>query len=237
MNKIVAIHQPNFFPWLGFFDKLRTADVFILMDNVQYPKKGGSWTNRVRLLVSGRPSWVTMPVKRDYHGYRTIAEIEVDDSVPWRKKLIATLKANYSKASFFAQTMAFLEPLIFFPSSSVSDFNINAITAIASAAGWKDKLILGSSLNAQGSATELLISMTKAVEGTAYLCGGGAGGYQIDGLFDEAGLELIFQEFLHPSYSQCSAGDFVAGLSIVDALMNVGFDAWPALFGGGNSCA
>jgi hypothetical protein len=238
MNKIVAIHQPNFFPWLGFFDKMRRVDVFVLMNNVQFPKKGGSWMNRVRLLVSGKPSWITMPVKRDYHGFRGISEMEIDDSVPWRKKFVATLKANYSKALFFAETMDFLEPLIFFQTSSVSEFNIHAITAIASLAGWEEKLVLGSSLKSEGSATALLISMTKAAGGTAYLCGGGADGYQIDSLFEQALIELLYQNFTHPAYPQCGAEEFAEGLSVIDAMMNTGLDGWRALLEtGGNSRA
>lgn len=231
LNRKVAIHQPNFFPWLGFFDKLRRADMFILMDNVQFPKKGGTWTNRVRLSVSGNPAWVTMPVKRDYHGYRLISEMEIDDSVPWRNKLVANLKCNYSIAPYFDQTMEFLEPLIFFPSSSVSEFNIHTITAIASLAGWEKKLIYGSSLDVQGNATELLISMLKAVGGTAYLCGGGAEGYQIDNKFEEADIQLIYQNFTHPTYLQFGSNEFSAGLSVMDALMYTGLEDWYRLLG------
>ncbi len=225
-RKVVAIHQPNFFPWLGFFDKIRRTDVFILMDNVQFPKKGGGWGNRVQLLVAGSSSWFTMPVKRNYHGYRTIGQMEINNAAPWRKKFVATLQANYGKAPFFAQTMEFLEPLIFFKTSSLSAFNINAITAIASLAGWEKKLIPGTSLKTEGGATELLISMTKAVDGTAYLCGGGAAGYQNDSLFDEAGVELIYQNFRHPLYPQHKVNKFMAGLSIVDVMMNTGLDGW-----------
>lgn len=225
MSKIVAIHQPNFFPWLGFFDKMRHVDTFVLMDNVQFSKSGkGTWINRVRLLVSGKPSWITMPVRRDFHGYRTIADMEIDDSVQWRKKFISSLQANYSKAPFFRQTMNFIEPLIFFQTTSVSEFNINAITAVASLAGWEKKLLLGSSLNARGNATELLISMTKAAGGTSYLCGGGAGGYQVDTMFEDAGLGLIYQNFAHPSYPQHGTGEFAAGLSIIDVFMNKGLN-------------
>ncbi len=150
--------------------------------------------------------------------------MEIDDSVPWRKKLVATLKANYSKAPFFEKTMDFLQPLIFFQTSSVSEFNVNAITKIASLAEWEEKLVLGSLLKSEGNATELLISMTKAVGGTAYLCGGGADGYQVDSLFGAAGVDLIYQTFVHPSYPQCGLSEFEAGLSVVDAMMNVGLD-------------
>ena len=70
-QRLVAIHQPNFLPWLGYFDKLARADVFILLDTVQFPKKAGSWMNRARLLVGGEPSWITVPVVRSYHGLRS----------------------------------------------------------------------------------------------------------------------------------------------------------------------
>ena len=88
MTGLVAIHQPNFLPWLGYFDKLARADVFVLLDDAQFPKKGGTWVNRARLLVSGRPDWVTVPVDRSYHGTRTIIEMQIDDARPWRRKLI-----------------------------------------------------------------------------------------------------------------------------------------------------
>ncbi len=226
-RKVVAIHQPNFFPWLGFFDKIRRADVFIFMDNVQFPSKSrGTVVNGVQICIADRPTRITMPVKKNYHGHRTIAQMEVHDDLPWRTKFVATLQANYGKAPFFAQTMEFLEPLIFFKTSSLSAFNINAITAIASLAGWEKKLILGTSLKTEGNATELLISMTKAVDGTAYLCGGGAAGYQNDSLFDEAGVELVYQNFRHPLYPQHKVNEFMAGLSIVDVMMNTGLDGW-----------
>ena len=67
-SKVVSIHQPNFFPWLGYFEKIVRSDYFIFLDNVQFPKKGGSWTNRVKLIVSGQPKWLTANINRQYHG-------------------------------------------------------------------------------------------------------------------------------------------------------------------------
>ena len=77
VKKVVAIHQPNFFPWLGFFNKVACSDVFILMDNVQFPKKGGSWSNRVQLAINGQAAWVTMPVVRSFHGTRIIKDMQI----------------------------------------------------------------------------------------------------------------------------------------------------------------
>ena len=73
---IVAIHQPNFFPWLGFFDKIARADVFCLLDNVQFPKTGGTWINRVQLWINGKAAWATAPVDRSYSGVRRIREMQ-----------------------------------------------------------------------------------------------------------------------------------------------------------------
>src|ERR1041385_6733376 len=69
-RKLVAIHQPNFFPWLGYFNKIARADIFIVLDNVQFSKTGGTWSNRVRLLLEGWPMWATLPVERSFHGVR-----------------------------------------------------------------------------------------------------------------------------------------------------------------------
>jgi len=67
-GRVVAIHQPNFLPWLGYFDKLARADTFVLLDSVQFPKRNGTWMNRVKLLVGGEPGWITVPIVRAYHG-------------------------------------------------------------------------------------------------------------------------------------------------------------------------
>lgn len=105
MTRIVAIHQPNFFPWLGYFDKIARSDTFIFLDDVQYPKTGGVWSNRVKMLVAGEPRWVTAPITRTFHGLAKINEIEWADDQTWRVKLIKTLAANYSKAGHYREIM------------------------------------------------------------------------------------------------------------------------------------
>ena len=112
MTGLVAIHQPNFLPWLGYFDKLARADVFVLLDDAQFPKKGGTWVNRARLLVSGRPDWVTVPVDRSYHGTRTIIEMQIDDARPWRRKLIEDARAELRACAGLLETMQIEEILL-----------------------------------------------------------------------------------------------------------------------------
>lgn len=224
-RKLVAIHQPNFFPWLGYFNKIARADVFILLDNVQFPKKGGNWLNRVRLIANGNPSWITMPVVRAYHGLRRIHEIQIEDSSPWRTKFSKTVETNYRGAPFFDEIYPALIELINDRTDSLAQFNSSAIMSLARLLRLDtSKLIPGSSLDRQGSSTDLLISMVKQVGGTAYLCGGGAAGYQEDDKFVAAGIELVYQSFEHPVYPQSNTTEFVAGLSIIDSLMNCGFE-------------
>jgi WbqC-like protein family len=220
--RLVAIHQPNFFPWLGYFDKLARADVFILLDDVQFPKKGGTWVNRVRLLVNGKPSWVTVPVDRSYHGVREIREMRIDEQRPWRRKLLATLQASYGAAPHYETVSPLLSELIGNPTDALAQYNHASITALAQAIGLTTELVLSSSLGVAGQATERLIELVEAVGGSRYLSGGGAAGYQEDELFAEAGVELVEQGFEPPIYPQLADAP-VSGLSVIDALLNCGF--------------
>lgn len=223
MTRVVTIHQPNFFPWLGYFDKIARSDVFIFLDDVQFPKTGGGvWCNRVKMLVAGEARWVTAPVRRSFHGVASINEIEWADEEPWRAKLLKTLSASYAKAPHFRETMAWLEPLIMLQENNLARYNMTVIRAIADRIGLRhDHCVTSSSLKAQGQASELLIDLTRKVGGDCYMCGGGAGGYQEDAAFAVAGLQLRYQAFSHPVYAQLRHKNFVPGLSVVDALMNV----------------
>jgi hypothetical protein len=220
---LVAIHQPNFFPWLGYFDKIRRADVFVLLDAVDYPRSGsggmGSWCNRGRIAIQGKARWVTCPLRRMRLGSPILAA-EIDDSQRWRAKLLRTLEMNYRKAPRYLNSMALLEPLINAPETNLAAFNIAAITAIAASLGLSSRFVRQSSLPYSGSATELLISLVNAVGGSGYLAGGGAGGYQDHALFGECGVELVKQDFVARVYGDPMR--FLPGLSVIDYLMQDG---------------
>lgn len=231
-RKVVAIHQPNFFPWLGYFDKIARAGVFLVMDNVQFPRTGaGTWINRVRLIVGGYPRWVTMPIVRAHHGLRRIDEMRINNTTPWRAKLLKTVQMNYGRAPCFDAVFPFLTKLVENPTDDLVEYNLSAIRSLATALQIDtSKFTLGSSLGVgEKSGTDLLISMVKAVGGTAYLCGSGAVAYQQDDRFETEGLELIYQNFQHPTYVQANTQEFVPGLSVIDALMNCGFEKTGAL--------
>jgi len=222
MSGLVAIHQPNFFPWLGYFDKIRRADVFIFMDAVDYPRSGsggmGSWVNRVKLNIQGEARWVTCPLKRMEMG-NPISAAQIDDGQPWRAKLLKTLAANYGKAAHYREAVTFLEPLILAKEERLSRFNEAVIRMIADRLKIRARFVRQSELVFEGRATELLVSLVKAVGGDAYLAGGGAGGYQEDQMFSAAGLDLVHQNFEQKAYG---TGQFLPGLSVIDYLMHDG---------------
>ncbi|MDP3716237.1 MAG: WbqC family protein [Acidobacteriota bacterium] len=232
---MVALHQPNFFPWLGYFDKIVRADIFVVLDDVQFSKTGGTWSNRVQLLAGGQAKWLTLPIVRTYHGVRLIREMEIDNRQPWRRKLLQTLRSNYARAPFFNTVFPQIADLVANETPSLLDFNLHVLTTLCRLMEIEtNKLVLGSSLQVTGRATDRLIAAVRAVGGTVYLCGGGAGGYQDDDAFTHAGLRLTYQNFVHPSYSQGDQGDtFVAGLSCLDALMHCGFAGTRQLIGKG----
>jgi hypothetical protein len=223
MTGLVAIHQPNFFPWLGYFDKIRRADSFIFLDAVDYPRSGsdgmGSWTNRVRIAIKGEPHWNTCPLLRMPLGSPILAAT-IDDAQPWRRKLLKTLQANYGRALHYNETMNILEPLILAPLANLAAFNGAAIEAIAAHLGLKTRFLWQSKLAHCGSATDLLISLVISAGGDAYLAGGGASGYQQDELFAVRGIRLVPQAFVPRTYGDPAR--FRPGLSVIDYLMHDG---------------
>jgi hypothetical protein len=220
---VVAIHQPNFFPWLGYFDKIARSDHFVFLDHVQFQKTGGVWSNRVRLLLSGNPGWVTAPIVRAFHGFRQVNEIEFAANQAWREKLLKTLRASYGRTPFFAETMQVLEALVRHEDDNLARYNSHTIMQLA------EHLALplpvwhwSSEIGPAEESTDLLITLTRHVGGDTYLCGGGAADYQEDAAFATVGLTLQYQHFRHPTYKQRHGDPFVPGLSVIDALMNCG---------------
>lgn len=211
MTTYVACHQPNFLPWLGFFDKLAQSDRFVLLDDVQFPRTSrGTYTNRVQLLIGGQPQWLTVPIVRE--GVRRIREVRIDDRRPWRRKALKTIEHNYARAPRFAEVMPLVREILEHDTDRIAQLNEHAIRRLAPQ--HADKLVRQSDLPpVDAAATDLLIGLVKAAGGDAYLSGDGADGYQEEPKYAAAGLGFRLQGFAHPDTGA------PAGLSIVDAMM------------------
>lgn len=222
-QQVVAIHQPNFLPWLGYFNKIARSDIFVLLDHVQFPKTGGCWTNRVKVIVGGVSSWMTVPIQRNYQGVQSINNICIDNSKPWRKKMCKAFETNYRKCAYFSSTIDLLAEIFSYKGNNIAEFNTRGLKKISEHIGWNDRMfIISSNLKCYEDGTDLLVSISKAVGATIYLAGGGAGDYQDDTVFKKNGVTVAYQNYKHPLYPQSRSKQFHPGLSIIDALFEIG---------------
>jgi len=223
MTRVVAIHQPNFFPWLGYFDKMARSQCFVFLDDVQIQKTGGGWANRVKMFVAGVPKWVTAPIDRNYHGGRQIRETRFVDKSDWRSDMLRTIRQSYKNSPHYKYTSDLITPLLMNPDNNLASYNATTILAIAEELGIsKSGVKFSSELAPAGQSNERLISIIKSVAGDAYMYGGGADGYQEDHMFEASSISLIRQNYSVVPYPQCGYSSFAAGLSVVDVLMNIG---------------
>lgn len=215
---IVAIHQPNFLPWIGYFYKIHKADIFVLLDNVQFTKN--SFQNRVKIKTSQGAQWLTLPVLHNF-GQLT-NEVRINNREGWKKKHLKTFELNYKKSPYFEVIYNMLKDIYLKKDwILMADFNKELINAICNFMEIKTKIVEASSLDVSGSSTDLLIDIIKKVGGTIYLSGRGGMKYQDEEKFKDNRIELIYTDFKHPIYPQLW-GEFIEGLSIVDLLFNCG---------------
>jgi hypothetical protein len=223
MSRTAVIHQPDFLPHLGFFDRLLDADVFVFLDNAQYvDSTSRSWTHRDKIKTSKGAQWISLSVKsapRD----TPIYEIELSEKVDWRTNHLNLLHENYRKSPYFAEVFPEIERLYASPSTKLSDFNRASIELLLRLFDIRIETVVATSLFPQGKNNELLVDILKKIDADRYLSGPGAKAYFRAEPFVAAGIEVLWQNFRHPVYFQLY-GDFVPYLSSIDLLLNCGID-------------
>lgn len=218
---IVAIHQPNFLPWMGYFYKIYKSDIFVFLDNVQFTKNG--YQNRVKIKTSQGELWLTVPVRHKF-GQLT-SEVKFNTLENWREKHLKTLEMSYKRTPFFSILFDLLQKIYFKKDwINLSELNIALIEEVCLYLGITTRFVLASSLNVSGSSTNLLIDIVRNVGGNIYLSGRGGLKYQDEEKFSEHQIELVYTDFRHPVYPQLW-GDFIEGLSIIDLIFNCGKDS------------
>ena len=217
---ILSIHQPHFFPWLGYFDKIAGSDVFVILDNCQYKKQ--EFQNRNKIKTPKGPLWVTVPVLIKGYSDQNINDIRIDNSENWRKRHLNLLKTNYREARFFEPYYSEIES--FYMSRKwemLAELNIGMLYWFTERLGIGTPVRIASEMNVEGVKTERNVNICKALGADVYLSGQGAKTYLDGSLFAAAGIELRFQEYQHPVYTQLH-GAFEPYLSVTDLLFNAG---------------
>lgn len=210
---LVAIHQPHYLPWLGYLEKMAQADLFIVLDHVQFER--GNYQNRTQVRVNGAAHWLTVPVVQRSQKER-IDEKLIDTRQDWEATHYETLRRAYGQAA-----VAPLRSIYEMPWERLVDLNDAMLRYLRAALGVHTPLIYSSTLGVSGSKSELVLNLCKEVNADALLVGlGGSRQYLDRAAFAAAGIELVFQEFKHPVYPQRGPAPFIPGLSAVDFLFN-----------------
>ena len=222
-KKTVVIHQPDFVPYLGFFHRFLQADFFIALDHVQFVNGSSrAWTHRDKIKTEQGEKWLTVSVNKAPRD-TAINQIELSTETDWRQDNLRLLEQNYRKAPFYAALMPQIEHLYAAHHHTLRDFNMASIEMLMNMLDVHLPWVYSSSLNPEGAKNELLVDLLKKVSATQYLSGVGAKDYYEAKPFAEAGIEVVWQDFSHPVYSQ-QFGDFLPDLSALDLLFNHGID-------------
>ena len=214
---IVAIYQPQFMPWLGYFDKMDRADAFVLLDNVQYKKN--EWQNRNRIRTAQGKQWLTVPVRFKFPAL--INEVSINNDENWRNKHWQALRTNYAKAPHWANFGDFIESFYARQWDMLAELNRASVLWLKEQMGIDTQLHLASQMELSQDSTQRLVDICKITGGTAYLAGADGAKYMLMERFAEAGIEVIFQEYEHPTYPQMFDA-FETHLSALDLLLNCG---------------
>jgi hypothetical protein len=218
---VYSVHQPQYIPWLGFFDKIDKSDLFVFLDDVQY--KHREFQNRNKIRVKEGWIWLTVPVL-SARGEK-IRDVRIDNTRDWRSAHAKSLKSWYSRAPYFKTYYPFFEDLYARNWSRLADLNVRVIEFFLESLGLKKPLYLESDLKAGGEKTQRIINIGRKLKADVYLSGSGGRDYLDEDMFGACGMKLRYQEFVHPLYrQQFSKGkiDFIRHLSLLDLLFNEG---------------
>ena len=223
----VAIHQPNFFPYPGFFHKLALSDTFVLMDNTQYDKK---FTNRNRIIIPNGWIWLTVPINKKQK-FLANRLIEINNNLKWKKEHLIKLEKSYNKSKYYKDYKKYFEKIYATDWNTLFELNYETLNMVINLLGIKIDVIKESELNIKEKSTERLISICKDVGADTYVSGIGGKDYMDEKLFSKNNINLEYQNYTSIKYCQHLSDDFIPDLSIIDLLSNVGNNSLKAILG------
>ena len=216
-DKKVAIHQPNYLPWLGYFAKIKKCDIFVFLDDVQFSKN--SWQNRVNIKSPNGKQFLTQPVNRINGALTSTNEIIFSNS-SWKAKHLKSIEHNYKKARFFYDFFPIVEFILSNEAENLVQFNIFAVKNICDYLKLDINFIKSSEIKVEGNSSQRLINIIKSFSAFNYIHGKGANSYHDVQLFKENNINLLPMDYEFREYKQLW-GEFIPGLSILDICFNL----------------
>jgi hypothetical protein len=217
----LAIHQPQYMPWLGYFHKMASVDLFVFLNDVQFKKN--EWQHRNRIRNANGWQWLSVPTT--YKFPQKINEVQVDFCQNWQKIHLHSLASCYGKAAYGNEYMPLFAEFFCAPASKIDKINIDSVRLLAHVLSITTDTVVSSDYSFPGESTERLINICRHFKADTYLAGAGGRDYMDISLFEKAGIAVEFQEFRCPVYPQHWAKtgqDFVPDLSAIDLISNCG---------------
>ncbi|MEW9581164.1 WbqC family protein [Paraburkholderia sp. DGU8] len=214
----LAIMQPYFFPYLGYFQLMAEVDAFVVFDDVNFINRG--WINRNRININGAPYLITVPLKQASQN-KLICEISVDDHLSWRDKLLKTIGQAYSRAPQFARVFPLVESIVRHPAGNLADYLRHSLLNLRDFLGLGTEIISTSRRyeNSNLTAQSRIIDICLRERADIYINAIGGKELYEHTAFESAGVKLRFLQPALPPYGQ-SGAEFMPGLSMIDVLMH-----------------
>lgn len=221
---IITIHQPEHLPWLGFYNKLSKAEVFVILDSVQFEKN--YFQNRNRIIGSNGVQYIGIPASTAGHMEGTIATTRIASATnpKWKAKYLNTIRQSYSKHPYFNDVFPILEKAISVSEDNLCEINIAIFQSFANAMGFTPQYIRSSTLKVAGLKSDLILSICKELNADVYIAGPSGRDYLDMQSFADANIKVVFNDYHHPAYPQKKCTEFIPYMSALDLFMNVGFE-------------
>lgn len=215
----VAIHQPNYFPYPGFFQKIFLSEIFVVLDNVQFQF---DITNRNKIIKkNGMWERIIVPVKKN-QTHKKIIDIEINNEILWKELTFTKLHQSYNSSKYFSNYSSYFKKLYEKNWDMLFDLNLETIKKIIDFLGIKIEIIRESELNITGQSTERLVNICDSLNADVYVSGEGGKNYLNEKLFDEKNIKIEYQNYKPIEYDQIHSEKFIPNLSILDLLFNLG---------------
>jgi len=215
----IAIMQPTYLPWLGYFELMENCDIFVYLDDVQYVKKTFHSRNKIKTKVG--ELLLTVPVLSKGNFFQLLSHTRINNTVNWRKKHFNSIKINYCKAPYYNKYIDGLRRVYAKEYSYLVELNVNLIEWMMKKIGIKTETMRSSQLEIDGAKDNRIVNICKILKANILYDTFGAKKVLDESYFNENNIELIFQNFNHPKYGQ-QWGQFISYLSALDLLMNDG---------------
>jgi len=222
---IVAAHQPHFLPWLGYLDRMVRCDLFILVDHVQFERRG--YQNRTMIRMNDHGRWMTVPVvqrsQKERINEKRICNDPEGSARSWGPAMYQTIHFAYRNAPHFERYAPRLKEMLHANWERLVDLNDASLDYLRDAFDIRTPLVRSSELGPVGARSEMLLNLCRLAGADTYLGGmGGSRSYLDTELFRQAGVAVTWHEYEHPRYPQCGPRPFIPGLAAIDLLFNVG---------------